>query len=110
MPNWTDLFNSRKRQNFPGVVVPLAKDAPAPEKPTPNAENDSGSASDEKKSTDDRLAKATSQENGSSYGPQSSSTLTLESLRAEVESDVSASGMDTVYDRMLTVVEPSCDD
>lgn len=109
MVNWTDLFN-RRRRNFPGVVVPLAKEAPAPEKSTPNAENDTGSASDEKKTTDDRLAKANSQENGSSYGPQSSNTLTLESLRAEVESDVSASGMDTVYDRMLTVVEPSCDD
>ena len=109
MVSWTDLFN-RRRRNFPGVVVPLAKEAPAPEKSTPNAENDTGSASDEKKTTDDRLAKATSQENGSSHGPQSSSTLTLESLRAEVESDVSASGMDTVYDRMLIVVQPSCDD
>ena len=109
MVNWTDLFN-RRRRNFPGVVVPLAKEAPAPEKSTPNAENDTGSASDEKKTTDDRLAKATSQENGSSHGPQSSSTLTLESLRAEVESDVCASGLDTVYDRMLTVIEPSCDD
>lgn len=48
------------------------------------------------------LDRASSQENGTS-GIHDGTTLTLEALRAEVESDIAASGHDTVYDRMYTI-------
>lgn len=101
MVDWKNLFSFRDRKTFPGVVVPLVNNtsAPAPEeKSTPNADDKLGSVAD---SNDDSLAKASSQEKGTSYNPQSGKVLTLESLRAEVETDVSVSGHDTVYDRML---------
>jgi hypothetical protein len=77
----------KDRQNFPGVVIPLA-DAPA--HPSAN--------SDEK--ADKSLDRAPSSENGSAGSLGESSHLTLEALRAEVESDISTSGHDSAYDRM----------
>lgn len=77
----------KDRQNFPGVVIPLA-DAPAH-----NSAN-----SDEK--TDKSLDRAPSSENGSAGSVGEASHLTLEALRAEVETDISTSGHDSVYDRM----------
>ena len=46
------------------------------------------------------LEKASSQEDGVSLPPDQYSAMTIEALRAEVESDVAASGHDTAYDRM----------
>lgn len=77
----------KDRQNFPGVVIPLA-DAPA----HPSADSDEKA----KKSLD----RAPSSENGSAGSLGESSHLTLETLRAEVESDISTSGHDSAYDRM----------
>jgi hypothetical protein len=81
------------RQNFPGVVIPLA-DAPA--HPSPN--------SDEK--ADKSLDRAPSSENGSAGSLAEASYLTLEALRAEVESDISTSGHDSAYDRMCHYPRP----
>lgn len=83
--NWTPF--KKDRQNFPGVVIPLA-DAPA--HTTANA--------DEK--ADKSLDRAPSSENGSAGSLREATHLTLEALRAEVESDISTSGHDSVYDRM----------
>jgi hypothetical protein len=84
--NWKDLFTNRDRRGFPEVVVPLASGS-APKT------QDAGSNSS--------LAMASVQENGAS-GVHAGTTLTLEALRAEVESDIAASGHDTVYDRTYT--------
>lgn len=101
MANWTwkDLLTNRDRRQFPEVVVPLA-DAPAPEKPIshPYAEKKAVSDDDSNSSLD----RASSQEKGTVL-PTSYTTLTLEALRAHVESDIAASGHDSVYDRTLSI-------
>lgn len=71
--------------------MPLARDS-SPE--SKEVANDDSSNS---------LDRASSQEKGVS-GPRADSTLTLEALRAEVESDIAASGHDSVYDRMFTLI------
>ena len=77
----------RERQNFPGVVVPLASTS-ASHASTDSIEKDD-KASDHAPSS------------SSSRGPEKASTsLTLEALRAEVEADIASSGTDTSYDRM----------
>lgn len=87
-------FLWKDRQTFPGVVVPLA-DAPAPTYSDPNAET---KPNPDAKANLNSLDSASSQENGASPVPRSN-VLTMEGLRAEVESAVSASGVDSVYDR-----------
>lgn len=87
-------FLWKDRQTFPGVVVPLA-DAPLPSYSEPNAETKSNP---DAKANLNTLDSASSQENGASPVPPSTE-LTIESLRAEVESAISASGVDSVYDR-----------
>lgn len=87
--NWKDLLTNHDRRGFPEVVVPLASgSAPKTQDPT----NDG---------SDSSLDRASLQEKGTS-GAHAGTTLTLEALRAEVESDIAASGHDTVYDRMYT--------
>lgn len=87
--NWKDLLTNRDRRQFPEVVVALARGS-APE--------NKDIAIDD---SNDSLDKASSQEKGVG-GPRAvGSTLSLETLRAEVESDIAASGHDTVYDRMF---------
>lgn len=85
--NWKDLLTNRDRRGFPEVVVSLAGGSP-PKNPIPTNEG-----------SDCSLKRASLQEKGTS-GDHSDTTLTLEALRAEVESDIAASGHDTVYDRM----------
>lgn len=90
-------FSNSDRRQYPEVVVPLAN-APAPEKPNGVPYADETPVSDD--SSNPSLDRASSQEKGTiskpSHGP-----LTLEALRAEVESDISVSGYDTAYDRMF---------
>lgn len=85
-------FNPFKkdRQNFPGVVIPLAD---APSHPSQLSEKDD---EESKKSLD----RAPSSENGVARSNTSATHLTLEALRAEIESDVSTSTHDSTYDRM----------
>jgi hypothetical protein len=90
-------FNPFKkdRQNYPGIVIPLA-DAPA-------HHGSGGNDVDEKKcSIDDKsLDRASSSENGAASGSQpETSHLTIEALRAEVEEDAATTGHDSAYDRM----------
>lgn len=84
--NFKDLMQNRERRQFPEVVVPL-ESAPATK--------DDGSNTS--------LDRASSQENGSGAGPQKRSTLTLEALREEIDSSISTSGHNTVYDRMFKI-------
>lgn len=122
----------RDRKTFPGVVVPLANgtsspdrsssEAPAPSSsPSPEKEQEKSIPDAEKKhddsNADDRLATATLQETGNRYVSQrttnndgSSNGLTLESLRAEVETDISASGLDSAYDRKAKVINLAIQD
>lgn len=86
--NWKDLLANRERKGFPEVVVPLARDSAPTSK---EVLSDDASHS---------LDRASSQEKGIS-APRTESTLTLEALRAEIESDIAASGHDSVYDRMF---------
>lgn len=79
--NW-----QRDRSQIPEVVIPLA-DAP---NTTPQTEKDAES----------NVNSLDSQEKGAASAPEST-TLTLEALRAEVDSAVSASGHNSVYDRMF---------
>lgn len=95
----------RDRQNFPGVVIPLAA-APAHAPVDP---------SDEKKGfPNDKPEDAA--ERGSAHGSTSGSQheaayLTLEGLRAEIEADVAASGgHDSAYDRMCLAPVPISSD
>ncbi|KAJ5377962.1 uncharacterized protein N7496_005371 [Penicillium cataractarum] len=92
--NWKDLFTNRDRRGFPEVVVPLASGS-APKT------QDAGSNSS--------LDRASLQENGAS-GVHAGTTLTLEALRAEVESDIAASGHDTVYDRKAKIINRAVQD
>lgn len=78
-------FAKHDLEEFQHVLVPLA-DA---------TRRTSGSDSNEKK-----LDKVGTEEDGMSLPPDQYSTMTIEALRAEVESDVASSGHDTAYDRM----------
>lgn len=91
-------FKRNGHHNFPGVVIPLASAPPrSSQSPSPSpVENKLGP--DEK--ADDRSLDQASCEKG--IGPVPEYThLTLEALRAEVETDLAASGHDSAYDRMF---------
>ncbi|KAJ6021877.1 Major facilitator superfamily domain general substrate transporter [Penicillium herquei] len=102
-----EKFNPFKkdRQNFPGVVIPLS-DAPAyPNGVPPMDEKDDGS--DANKSLD----RAPSTENGSAGSlPDTSSHLTIEIIRAEVDAEMSSSGLNSVYDRKAMVINRALQD
>lgn len=67
------------------VLVPLAEGNPP--KADADAEKDKGETSSEEK--------------GVSPAPSQYTSLTMEALRAEVESDIATSGHDSSYDRMF---------
>ncbi|KAE8345789.1 hypothetical protein BDV24DRAFT_124717 [Aspergillus arachidicola] len=102
------VFNPFKKHDhdFPGVVMPLDS-APAHSHPNPPLhEKDSGH--DEKH--DARSDKAPSEENGVATSLPDNAHLTLESLRAEVETDIAASGHDSAYDRKAKVINRAIQD
>ncbi|GAT28432.1 sugar transporter [Aspergillus luchuensis] len=88
--NW-----QRDRSQIPEVVIPLA-DAP---NTTPQTEKDAES----------NVNSLDSQEKGAASAPEST-TLTLEALRAEVDSAVSASGHNSVYDRKAKIINKAIQD
>lgn len=92
-----EKFNPFKkdRQNFPGVVIPLSS-APAHSHPNADTEKKIDPSTEALKS----LERAPSSEDGSAGSLPDTSHLTIESLRAEIDADVVASGHDSVYDRM----------
>jgi hypothetical protein len=85
-----EKFNPFKKDSpiFPSVVISLA-DAPA-----------HSLAEKADKESNQSLDGSSSSENGAA-GSKDSTHLTLEALRAEVESDVSTSTNDSAYDRMF---------
>ncbi|KAJ5748511.1 uncharacterized protein N7511_010207 [Penicillium nucicola] len=93
-------FNPFKkdRQNFPGVVIPLAG-APV------HSSNLTQKDDKETKSLD----LTSSMENGSASS-QTGSTLTLEALRAEIESEVATATHDSAYDRKAKVINRALQD
>ncbi|KAJ5095700.1 hypothetical protein NUU61_005056 [Penicillium alfredii] len=100
----------RDRQNFPGVVIPLA---PSSENPPayPGTEEKKVSPDDTPLKTLDRAPSAENGAAASHTGSQpDSSVLTLEQLRAEVDADVSTSGRDSVYDRKAKVINRAIQD
>jgi hypothetical protein len=91
-------FAKHDHGDFPGVVVPLAS-APAHSHPNPEVgKRHSHDENQDKNSLD----KAPSEENGVPSSIPSTSHLTIEALRAEVEADIGASGIDSAYDRMFS--------
>jgi MFS family permease len=95
-------FNPFKkdRQNFPGVVIPLA-DAPA--HPSQSTEKDD-------KESSKSLDRAPSSENGAAGSHTSTNHLTLEGLRAEIESDLATASHDSAYDRKAKVINRALSD
>lgn len=86
----------RDRQNFPGIVIPLAE---APDhQPTDSSDEKAGLPKNNK--SEDSAERGSAHE--SSSGSQHDTThLTLEGLRAEIDADVAAGGVqDSMYDRM----------
>lgn len=101
-------FKRDKHTTFPGVVVPLAS---APPHSHRNSEIEKPHGTDlglddhhPDKADKNSLDKAPSEENGVPSSLSETSHLTIDVLRAEVETDIGASGVDTAYDRMSFVV------
>lgn len=76
---FTNPFKKHDVSEFPNVVIPLAQ-----------AQRRNSTTSKEK--TDDSSR-------ASSDGVHSGSAMTIEDLRAEIDSDLAAGGHDTAYDR-----------
>lgn len=96
-------FTRKEHSNYPGIVVPLA---PSSERRLSTLSHTSLVDTDKKPSPDGKSEKSVDRsENG--IGPvPTSGPLTLEGLRAEVESDLAASGHDSAYDRMFPYCRP----
>ncbi|KAJ5276264.1 hypothetical protein N7524_002417 [Penicillium chrysogenum] len=94
-----EKFNPFKKDSptFPSVVIPLAQ-APA-HSPSEKADKESNRS----------LDGSSSSENGAA-GSKDSTHLTLEALRAEVESDISTSTNDSAYDRKSRVINRALQD
>ncbi|KAJ5574294.1 uncharacterized protein N7459_008721 [Penicillium hispanicum] len=97
----------KDRQNYPGVVIPLAS---APDHsatpPDPEKRNSLSSNPDADKSLD----RPSSSENGSAGPVTETGHLTIEKLRAEIDADVVASGHDSMYDRKAKVINRALQD
>ena len=95
------MFNSTTdRRFFPEVVVPLAGD-PTSVIPGSNAEK-KGSSSDLPRDDTSNSNRGSLQEKGVAAMP-STGGMTLQSLRAEIEGGVVASGSDTIFNRTFSI-------
>ncbi|KAL5366630.1 major facilitator superfamily domain-containing protein [Aspergillus floccosus] len=99
-------FSKHDHSNFPGVVVPLAS-APAHSHPNPEVEKRHSHDENQDKNS---LEKPPSEENGVPSSIPETSHLTIETLRAEVEADIGASGIDSAYDRKSKVINRAIQD
>ena len=79
------------RQNFPGVVIPLTDASAHPQKLSEKDDKESNKS----------LDRAPSSENGVAGSHTGATHLTLEALRAEIESDIATATHDSAYDRMF---------
>jgi hypothetical protein len=94
MPFGVNPFTRHDKEEFLGVVIPLSEASRFSHLNPRTASGDEDATKDDKKA--DRVG---SEENGAASNPEYSHQ-TIEAIRAEVESEVSASGHDTAYDRM----------
>ncbi|KAK2797555.1 hypothetical protein FQN50_009150 [Emmonsiellopsis sp. PD_5] len=95
MPSFfVNPFSNNDEDKFPGVLVPLS-DARRPSVPY-----------------DNKVEKSDAAEKGSasSQSDQQYSAMTMEALRAEVESEISSSGHDTAYDRKSKIINLAVQD
>lgn len=94
MPFLVNPFKKNDKDAFPGVLIPLSDASRSP------------SSGDEKK------AEGNLEEKGAAppASDGESTSLTLEALRTEVESDVAASGHDSAYDRKSKVINRAIQD
>ncbi|KAJ5155268.1 hypothetical protein N7492_008071 [Penicillium capsulatum] len=109
MPNWKDLFANRDRRQFPEVVVPLASDA-TPRDANADSHAKSKDVPADGSGSNTSLDRGSLQEKNVIGSPTTTTKLTLETLRAEVEADVVASGHNTVYDRKAKVINRAVQD
>ncbi|KAK2744622.1 hypothetical protein FQN57_004227 [Myotisia sp. PD_48] len=86
-------FKKHDERSFPDVVIPLSDASPPVVK------------LDKESSTDTGLS-----EKGAAPPLQDYPRLTIETLRAEVESDIGASGHDTAYDRKSKIINRAIQD
>jgi hypothetical protein len=94
MPFSLNPFRGQDKKEFLGVVIPLSQASRFSHLNPHTVSDDEVAAKDDKK-----LDRVGSDENGAASNPEYSHQ-TIEAIRAEVESEVSASGHDTAYDRM----------
>jgi hypothetical protein len=106
MPFWTNPFTRNDRAEFLGVVVPLSqatRSVPTTVEASVEKDaiqkQDSDSPNEPKDENHDKLDRIGSEEIGAASNPEFSH-LTIESLRAEVETGLATSGHDSTYDRM----------
>lgn len=97
-----------KLEDFDSVVIPLSKATRHPNVVAENARRASVRTLDESKAEKGRAGSDNSLRKTSSG--ESESITTLESLRSEVDADVSASGHDSAYDRKSKVVNKAIQD
>ncbi|PLB45605.1 MFS general substrate transporter [Aspergillus steynii IBT 23096] len=103
----TNPFKRHDHRNFPGVVIPLAN-APSRSSQSPSPTPVEKKIGPDDKADDRSLDQAASEKG---IGPVPEYThLTLEALRAEVESDIAASGHDSAYDRKAKVINRAVQD
>ncbi|KAI1927260.1 hypothetical protein LOZ58_002213 [Ophidiomyces ophidiicola] len=94
MPVFVNPFKRNDLHEYPGVLIPLAQER-----------NVEPSSALHRKDADENSA-----ETGSVRSSQSVSKLTIEALRAEVESDVATNGHDTPYDRKSKIINRAIQD
>ncbi|KAK2775491.1 hypothetical protein FQN53_003121 [Emmonsiellopsis sp. PD_33] len=95
MPSFfVNPFQNNDQDQFPGVLVPLS-DARRPSVPDAS-----------------KVEKTDAAEKGSasSQSDQQYSAMTMEALRAEVESEIASSGHDTAYDRKSKIINLAVQD
>ncbi|KAL4963958.1 MFS transporter [Aspergillus stella-maris] len=105
MFDWKNFFKNEERRFYPELVVPLPRDSPTAT-PAADAQSEKSKNGPGSNSSPDQTSL---QEKGVAHAP-ASTELTLESLRAEVEAGVVASGHDTVYDRKAKVINRAIQD
>lgn len=92
----------KDRQNYPDVVITLVDAARQTYAKSLDPEKKDDSSTDDPKNLD----RAPSAENGSANSLSEASHWTIEALRAEIDTETSSSGHDSVYDRTSPLVRP----
>ena len=93
MPIWVNPFKKHDVSEFEGVFQPLSE---ARRHPSVVAAHDAALGTKNGLPIENDSEKAMGEAEYDQY-----SAYTIEGLRAEIDSDIAASGHDTIYDRML---------